>query len=137
MKALSSRMITIALVGAAAATAGIPGLKAQPSPSVKRAVLLRQDTAIPGREVVMGTVELPPGSTEGKHTHFAELYGFVQEGTITLAVEGQPTKTLNPGDVFTVASGRVHEGSNKGNTTAKTSVVFLAEKGKPLTTPVQ
>ena len=118
------------------AAAGIAALKAQPAPPVKRAVLLRQDSTIPGREVVMATVEFPPGSTEGRHTHFAEIYGFVQEGTITLAVEGQATRVLHAGDVYTVAPGLVHEGSNKGTSTAKTSVVFFAEKGKPLTTPV-
>jgi quercetin dioxygenase-like cupin family protein len=137
MKRLSSRMVAVVAVVVAVGAAGIQGLKAQQAPSVKRTVLLKQDSTIPGREVVMALVELPPGSTEGKHTHFAEVYAFVQEGEVTLAVEGQPTKILKPGDVFTIAPGQVHEGSNKGSTTAKLSVVFVAEKGKPLTTPAQ
>jgi quercetin dioxygenase-like cupin family protein len=137
MKTVSSRMAAVVAIVAAVAVVGIQGLKAQPAPSVKRNVLLKQDMTIPGREAVMAQVELPPGSSEGKHTHPAEVYGFVQEGTITLEVEGQPTKTLKPGDVFSIAPGLAHQGHNKGSVPAKLLAVFVAEKGKPLTTQVQ
>jgi quercetin dioxygenase-like cupin family protein len=117
--------------------AGIHGLKAQQAPAVKRNIVLKQDMTIPGREAVMALVELPPGSAEVRHTHPAEVYGFVQEGMVTLEVEGQPTKSLKPGDVFYIAPGKIHQGFNNGSATARLSVVFIAEKGKPLTTPVQ
>lgn len=136
MKMFSSRTALIVAIGVAVAAAGIEGLKAQPAPSVKRTVLLRQDMTIAGREAVMALVELPPGSTEGRHTHPAEVYGFVQEGVLTFEVEGQPAKTLQAGDIFTVAPGQIHQGSNKGTATVKISAVFVAEKGKPLTTQV-
>jgi quercetin dioxygenase-like cupin family protein len=136
MKRVKSRMALMAAVGVAITVAGIHGLKAQPTPSVKRTVLLKQDMTIAGREAVMALVELPPGATEGRHTHPAEVYAYVLEGTITLEVEGQPEKTLKAGDVFTIAPGQVHQGSNKGTATARLSAVFFAEKGKPLTTPV-
>jgi quercetin dioxygenase-like cupin family protein len=83
----------------------------------------------------MAMVELPPGSTEGRHTRPAEVYAFVLEGTPTIEIEGQPARALKPGDVFTIAPGQVHEGSNPSGASAKLSVVFFAEKGKPLTTP--
>jgi quercetin dioxygenase-like cupin family protein len=137
MKRVGYRIVVAVALAIVVGAAGDPRANAQQAPSVKRTVLLKQDTTVPGREVVMATVELPPGSAEGRHTHFAEVYGFVQEGTVTLAVEGQPTKTLKAGDVFTIAPGQVHEGSNKADTPARLSVVFFAEKGKPLTTPVQ
>ena len=137
MKRMSWRTILVTATSIVVATLGIQGLKAQQAPSVKRNVLLKKDMTIPGREAVMALVELPPGSTEGKHTHPAEVYGFVQEGTVTLEVEGQPTRTLNPGDVLTIAPGQIHEGSNRGTAPAKILAVFIAEKGKPLTTQVQ
>ena len=108
----------------------------QPGPSVKRTVLLKQDMTIPGREAVMASVEIPPGGAEGKHTHPAEVYAFVLEGTVTLEVEGLPTRTLNPGEVFTIPPGKIHEGSNRGTSVARLAAVFVAEKGKPLTTQV-
>ena len=139
MKRIDSRataLCAVAVAVAAAAAAGIPRLKAQQAPSVKRNILLKQDMTIPGREAVMALVEIPAGGTEGRHTHPAEVYVFVQEGTITLDVEGKPSRTLTAGDFFYIAPGQIHEGSNRGNTTAKLSAVFVAEKGKPLTTPV-
>jgi quercetin dioxygenase-like cupin family protein len=137
MKRVTSRMAVMVAIGVAAGAAGIHGLKAQPAPSVKRTVLLKQDMSIPGREAVMALVEIPPGGREGRHTHPAEVYGFVQEGTITLEVQGQPTKTLKAGDVFSIPPETIHEGTNNGTVTARLSAVFVAEKGKPLTTQVQ
>jgi quercetin dioxygenase-like cupin family protein len=137
MKRVPSRMAVMVAIGVAAAVAGIQGLKAQPAPSVKRTILLKQDMTIPGREAVMALVELPPGGKEGRHTHPAEVYGFVQEGTVTLEVQGQPTRTLKAGDVFSIPPETIHEGTNNGTVTAKLSAVFVAEKGKPLTTQVQ
>jgi quercetin dioxygenase-like cupin family protein len=120
------------------AVAGIAALTAQPAPSVKRTVLMKQDSmVVSGREVVMADVEIPPGGSEGKHTHPAEVYGFVREGEISLFVEGQPDRTLKAGDVFAIAPGQVHMGTNKTKNPVKLLAVFFAEKGKPLTTPVQ
>jgi quercetin dioxygenase-like cupin family protein len=137
MKRVTSRMAVMVAIGVAVGAAGIPRLKAQPAPSVKRTILLKQDMTIPGREAVMALVEIPPGGKEGRHTHPAEVYGFVQEGTITLEVQGQPTKTLKAGDVFSIPPETIHEGTNNGTVPVRLSAVFVAEKGKPLTTQVQ
>jgi quercetin dioxygenase-like cupin family protein len=82
-------------------------------------------------------VDLPVGAAEGKHTHAAEVFAFVLEGTVSLENEGSPKATLNAGDVFHVLPGKVHEAVNIGAAPAKFAVVFVAEKGKPLTTPVK
>src|SRR5713226_7035910 len=137
MRHVSSRMALQVAIGIVVGAAGIAGLKAQQAQAVKRNIVLKQDMTIPGREAVMALVELPPGSAEVRHTHPAEVYGFVQEGAVTLEVEGQPTKSLKAGDVFYIAPGKIHQGFNNGSSPAKLSVVFIAEKGKPLTTQVQ
>lgn len=105
------------------------------APSVVRHVLLKEDMGIPGREAVMASVELPPGAAEGRHVHPAEVYAFVLEGTPTLEIEGRPTTVLKPGDVFRLPSGAVHQAINRGSVTVRMVVVFVAEKGKALTTP--
>lgn len=128
-----------AVFAAAAVVLGVAGVRAskgQQPPAVQRTVLLKQDTSVPGREAVMALVELPPGAREGRHTHPGEVYGYVLEGTPTLDVEGQPTRTLKPGEVFSIAAGQIHEGSNKSNSPVKLSAVFFVEKGKPMTTKV-
>jgi quercetin dioxygenase-like cupin family protein len=137
MRYRNRKTAALCAVFVAVGAAGIGMLKAQQAPSVKRTILLKQDMTIPGREAVMASVELPPGGTEGRHTHPAEVYGFVLEGTISLEAEGQATTTLKPGDVFHIAPGQIHQGTNHGATTARLAAVFIAEKGKPLTTQVQ
>jgi quercetin dioxygenase-like cupin family protein len=116
---------------------GAPALNAQQAPAVKRNLVLKQDMEIPGKEAVMAIVELPPGSAEGRHTHPAEAYVFVQEGEISLENEGKPTTTLKAGDVFYIPMGKIHQAINNGSTTARMAAVFVAEKGKPLTTPAK
>ena len=124
----------ISTVLAAMGFAAISGQQA--APAIKRDVVLKQDMTIPGREVIMAEVELPAGTTEGLHTHpSAELFGFVVEGTIEAEIQGEPTKTLKAGDHFYFAPGVVHQNANRSSSPAKTYVVFVAEKGKPLTAP--
>ena len=119
------------------AGAAVHSLDAQQPPTVKRNILLKQDMTIPGREAVMALVELPPGSAEGYHTHPAEVFVFVTEGTIKQEIEGNPDAILKAGDYFYVAPGKVHQATNNGSVPAKLAAVFVAEKGKPLTTPVK
>lgn len=85
----------------------------------------------------MALVEIPVGAQEGKHTHFAEVYAFVLEGQISLENEGVPTVTLKAGEFFHIQPGKVHNAINNGSVMAKLAAVFVAEKGKPLTTKVE
>jgi quercetin dioxygenase-like cupin family protein len=143
MKKITNRRMAAALGVAAMLVAAAvsrsqtaaPPPAAAEKPAVKRNVLMKQDTAVPGREAVMASVELPPGSREGRHTHFADVYGFVAEGTVVLTVEGQPERTFKAGEVFAIPQGKIHEGRNDSSAPARISAVFFAEKGKPLTTP--
>ncbi len=125
------------VLGVAVGVIGNWALNAQQAPSVKTTILLKQDMSLPGREAVMALAELPPGAAEGRHTHPAEVYVFVLEGTISREIEGMPTVTLKAGDVFHVAPGKIHQAINNGNVTAKLAAVFVAEKGKPLRTQAQ
>ena len=123
-------LATLALAGTGFAFAADP-------PKVQRNIVLKEDIAVPGREGVMAKVELPPGATEGKHTHPADVFFFVTEGEISQEIEGKPTVTLKAGDVVHIPPNTVHCATNKGTVPAKLDVVFVAEKGKPLTTPVK
>jgi quercetin dioxygenase-like cupin family protein len=104
-------------------------------PTVQRKVLLTQDLPIPGYQVVMAAVEIPAGGREGRHTHPGALVAHVQEGTLTLDVEGKPTETYKAGDTLFMEAGRIHEGINKGGSPVKIIATFVVEKGKPLTSP--
>ncbi len=111
------------------------GALGQQAPSVKREVVEKHDLGTSGREGIMAVVEIPAGGREGRHIHpGADVLAYVTEGTMQLDVEGQPSRTLKPGDHFFVPAGKVHEGINSSTTPVKLIGVFVAEKGKPLTT---
>ena len=134
---MNRKLVFLCVVSTVVATAGFASLHAQQAaPAIKRDVVLKQDMTIPGREVIMAEVELPPGTSEGLHTHpSAELFGFVVDGTIEVEIQGKPAATLKAGDHFYFAPGVVHQNANRSSALAKTYVVFMAEKGKPLTVP--
>ncbi len=136
MRAIRAGWIAACAVAAMAGVSFYGTLRAQQIPGVKRTVLLKQDMAIPGKEAVMVRGELPPGATEGRHKHPAEAFVFVEQGTFSFFIEGKGTATYKAGDAFTVPRDTVHEGTNKGTETVVQHVVFIADKGKPLTTQV-
>jgi quercetin dioxygenase-like cupin family protein len=104
-------------------------------PTVQRKILLTHDLAIPGYQTVMGSVEIPPGGREGRHTHPGAVVVYIQEGVLTFDYEGNPTMTYKAGDSFFIEAGKIHEGINKGASPVKAVATFVVEKGKPLTSP--
>ena len=136
MKYMNSKVIAVSAALFVAA-AGIQVLNAQEPLRPKITPGMKQDLDIPGREGVMSMVEFPPGAAEINHSHPAELFVFVREGEISLESEGKPTTSYKAGDVFYVGSGKAHRVINNGTATARTVAFFVAEKGKPLTTPMK
>ena len=107
------------------------------APAVKRTVASKSDMmGCTEREGVMVWVEIPVGGAEGRHTHNAEVFAFVLEGTVKLENEGQPDQTFKAGDIFRYTpNGKWHQAINSGTTPVKLAAFFSAEKGKPLTVP--
>lgn len=126
----------IAVLAAAGVSAASVAL-AQSAPTVKRTVLQKQPLRAQGQEGVMAVVEVPPGAREGRHTHPAETFVYVLDGTLTFTIEGKPPATLKAGDSVFVEPGKVHEGVNNGSTAVKAVAVFVTDKDKPLTTQVK
>ena len=130
-----SRSKLVAVIIAIAFVTCVLVLHAQQT-GAKRNVLMRQDlSSLPGHEGVVVRVEFAPGAREPRHTHPGDGFWYIQEGSLTVGVEGQPPVTLKPGEVFFVPAGKVHWGENTGNTTVRVLVTFVVEKGKPLTSP--
>jgi quercetin dioxygenase-like cupin family protein len=138
MKRLKWIGVVVAVVVVALLALPYPGGVSAQQTGAKRTVLTQMDlSGIPGHEGVMVVTELAPGAKEPRHTHPGDIFAFVQEGTITVSMEGKPTATVKQGEVFVVPAGTVHSGENTGKTPVKVLVTFVVEKGKPLTTPVQ
>jgi quercetin dioxygenase-like cupin family protein len=92
---------------------------------------------VPDREVHMVWVDFAPGATESPHRHNAELFGFVVDGTMTFHGEGAEKKVVKAGGMFHVLPRQVHYAANESSAPARLAVVFVAEKGKPLTEKVK
>ena len=92
----------------------------------------------PGKEVLMITVEYPPGSSDPIHRHNAHAFVYVLEGSIIMQVKGGTEVTLTPGQTFYEGPGDVHVvGRNASSTKPAKFVVFLLkDKGAPVVTPV-
>lgn len=131
---------SIAIPGCIAAltlATALTAARAQQESPVRRNVVQKHDLRAHGQEGVMAVVDLPAGAREGKHTHPAEVFGYVVEGTLTLEREGKPSATLSAGQSFFIEPGTVHEGVNGSGAPVKIVAVFVTEKGKPMTTQVK
>ena len=54
----------------------------------------------PGKEVLMITVDYPPGTVDPIHRHNAHAFVYVLEGSIIMQVKGGKEVTLTPGQTF-------------------------------------
>lgn len=96
-------------------------------------------TEVPGREVVMITVEKAPGGSDPIHRHNAHGFIYVLEGSIVMQVEGGKEVTLTPGQTFYEGPNDVHVvGRNASSTKpVKFLVVLVKDKGAPILVPVK
>ena len=92
----------------------------------------------PGKEVLMITVEYPPGSVDPIHRHNAHAFIYVLEGSIIMQVKGGKEVTLTPGQTFYEGPNDIHVvGKNASSTKpAKFVVFFIKDKGAPALVPV-
>ena len=91
----------------------------------------------PGKEVLMITVEYPPGSVDPIHRHNAHAFIYVLEGSIIMQVRGGKKVTLTPGQTFYEGPDDVHVVGRNASTTksAKFVVFFVKDKGAPVLVP--
>jgi quercetin dioxygenase-like cupin family protein len=104
-----------------------------------RSLLSKDLVGVPDREVLMITVEYPPGGTDPAHTHHAQALVYVLEGSIQMQVRGGALTTLAPGQTFYEGPDDVHIISRNASRTAPARfLVFLVkDKGAPVLTPVK
>ena len=130
-------MKTLLIMGVAMVIAGIATRRATQQPGSKRTPLQQHDLSAPGREVIQVRVDFDPGYVAPKHTHPGEEIIYVIEGTLEYQIEGQPTRTVKPGDVLFVPTGAIHSVKNIGSGNGAELATYVVEKGKPLITLVK
>jgi quercetin dioxygenase-like cupin family protein len=142
---VSKRNLTRYVLGIAAllGAAGIGTVLAQqhesPMAATKVTELMKQAIAqFPGHEVMMITLDLPPGGGSPAHRHPGHhAFGYVLEGSYKIRLDDGAERILRKGETFYEAPGQLHAVSRNASDTepAKVLVLVLAESGKPLTVP--
>jgi quercetin dioxygenase-like cupin family protein len=102
--------------------------------------LLSKDlTGFPGNEVLMYTVDFPPGFASPVHRHNAQVAVYVLEGSVVMQVRGGKEATLLPGQSFYEDPNDIHVVSRNASSTksAKFLVFLIHKKGDPLVMPAK
>ena len=102
--------------------------------------LVSKDLAgIPGKELLMITVEYPPGGSDAVHKHHSQTLVYVLEGSIVMQVRGEAPITLVPGQTFYEGPDDVHIVSRNASQTApaKFLVFFVKAKSAPILVPAK
>ena len=102
--------------------------------------IMQKDVAdVPGREMLMLSVEYPPGAVETIHRHDAYAFVYVLEGSIIEQVRGGNEVTMTPGQTFYEGPNDVHTVGRNASTTkpAKFLVVMLKKKGVDAVLPAK
>jgi quercetin dioxygenase-like cupin family protein len=131
MKLVPASLLAIAILSLNAAAD-------EPGPQAVRNILERHDqSGVPGKEIVIGTATLPPGSVIGYHTHPGDEAGYVLKGNLVLKTQGQPDRALKAGDSFFNPRGAVHSlAAAPGPDGGMAVSAWIVDKGVPIATPV-
>jgi quercetin dioxygenase-like cupin family protein len=101
--------------------------------------LTKELADIPGKEVLVLTVEFPPGGADPVHRHDAHGFIYVLEGEIVMGVKGGKPVTLRPGDTFYEGPDDIHTiGRNASKTKrARFLVVLVKNAGADAVLPLK
>jgi len=110
----------------------------QPEPKVTP-LTTKELADIPGKEVLMVTVDYPPGAADSPHRHNADVFVYVLEGTVVEQVKGGKPVTLTAGQTFYEGPDDIHiVGRNTSNTRpARILAILVKKKGAPPLVPVK
>jgi quercetin dioxygenase-like cupin family protein len=120
---------------AAAAWSQTPAPAPAPNPNVKiyfTNPLEKDDSRI----VRLQSITIPAHEGNNFHRHPGDQWSAVQEGEVTLTVQGQAPRTLKVGDSAYIPRGTIHRNQNLTDKPARTIELNIVDKDKPLLEPV-
>jgi quercetin dioxygenase-like cupin family protein len=138
VRTLNSLVSLVVMMGAMAVA---PARSQQQMPATKVTALMKQViTEFPGREILVITLDIPPGGGSPPHRHPGHhIFGYVLEGTYKIKLDQGSETVLAKGQTFYEAPGQLHAVSANASQTepAKVLAFIVAESGKPITVPEQ
>jgi len=124
-----------AVTGFIATDASAQGTPAATTPGITRKILAQIDGPTPGYVTIFTEAEIEPGVMIARHTHPGLESAYIIEGGLDLPIDGQPTRTLKPGDAFFVPANTPHAGGKNGDKKTRLASTYVLEKGKPIASP--
>jgi len=102
-------------------------------------VMMKSLADIPGKQLVVLTVEYAPGGADAPHRHNADAVVYVLEGSVIEQVKGGKPDTLTAGQTFYERPSDIHiVGRNASQTEpAKLLAILVKKTGAPAVVPVK
>jgi quercetin dioxygenase-like cupin family protein len=101
------------------------------SPAAAVQHLMDRDLAgVPGKELLMLTVEYLPGGASLPHRHDAQVFVYVLQGELLMQVAGSPAVTLRQGQTFYENPTDIHVVSANASKTAPAKILVFIVKDK-------
>jgi quercetin dioxygenase-like cupin family protein len=132
-------LATVSMSVAMALSAATTSAADQKATGVVQPLMTEPLSGIPGKEVVVLTVEYLPGGASAAHRHDADVFVYVLEGALVMQVGGKEPVTVRKGQTFHETPTDIHRQSANASKTepAKFVVFMVKDKGKPATRPLE
>ena len=133
------RTFTISAAAFAAGMLCLAGVRASAQEPKVTPVMMKNLTDIPGKQLVVLTVEYAPGGADAPHRHNADALVYVLEGSVIEQVKGGKPDTLTAGQTFYEGPADIHiVGRNASQTEpAKLVAILVKKQGAPAVVPVK
>jgi quercetin dioxygenase-like cupin family protein len=129
--ALFAAGIFVGIVGSAA-------IHAQQAGSPTRQILKADLQGIAGQETLFFTTDWAPGQTLRCHIHpEGHEFAYLIEGELTFKIKGVGEKVVKAGEINHVLPDTPHYGRNASDKLARTLVVRVKDKSKPIAVDVE
>ncbi|MGW2689983.1 cupin domain-containing protein [Streptomyces sp. NPDC001414] len=99
---------------------------------LRRTVIQRSPSSIPGREIVQVLTEIEVGMESGWHTHPGEEVGYIVAGNVQMEIQGLEPALLRAGDGFLIQPGVPHNARDMGPETGRMLSTYLVDPIEPL-----
>jgi quercetin dioxygenase-like cupin family protein len=130
-----NRLLIPSVIVAVTAMAGVAAWSQTPAPAPNPNVTVYYTTPLENdasRFVRLQSVIIPPKTGNNFHRHPGDQWAAVQEGEVTLTIQGQEPRTLKAGDTAYIPRGTVHRNQNLTDKPARSIELNIMDKDKPL-----
>ncbi len=126
-----------ALPCAALCLAADAGPANAPADAAVRTLFERELADVPRKEVLVLTVDYPPGGASLPHRHDADVFVYVLSGRVVMQVAGQAARTLSAGETFYEGPTDVHvrSANDSRSAPARLLVFMVKDQGAPVSRP--